>query len=121
MSADQVRVGEPVKPTTVAAGTDNDLTDPRHYQFRDGRGKVTYANPVIVSSRVANNPIRVTINKGDTDISATNPGITIPVGGDPVDLSFGGIVRVQDVAIATQHASDDIDSVDIIGWPVGAN
>jgi hypothetical protein len=121
-----------------AAGTDNDPTDPRIIVFGEP------VRPCIVTNHCTNASIVVKVNteangtvSNDFDNDTGDDGlghIIIPpasvtdydsADGDEVrptesapwvDVSLGGQLCVSSVSIATQHASDDLDDVSVVGW-----
>lgn len=51
---------------------------------------------------------------GDSDDDGVGH-IAIPKG-ESQDVSMGGMVKIQSVSFVTLHASDDLDTVSIVGW-----
>jgi hypothetical protein len=117
----------------VAAGTDNDLTDPRIITF----DKPT--RPVIVTNHCTNSELLVKVNvEVNGTVSETftqanglghfvippketkfvaDGGTEAPDGGTRhVDVSLGGQIAVHSVSFCTTHVSDDLDDVSVVGW-----
>lgn len=129
-----VRTGAPSTGTKAAAGTDNDLTDPRIILFDKS------ARPCIVTNHCTNAEVLVKINTelggavSETFTQANGLGHFVippkntdfladasdgpPTGSaNHVDVSMGGQVAVHSVSFCTTHASDDLDDVSVVGFP----
>lgn len=125
------RSGAPVTGVQAAAGTDNDLTDPRIITF------TRPVSPCIVTNHCQNGEILVKVNVelngtvSETFTTANGlghfvvpPKITLadaakdpPEGGECyVDVSCGGQLAVHSVSFCTTDAGDDLDDVSVVGW-----
>jgi hypothetical protein len=97
-------------PSTVQAGTDNDLDDPRILRFKDKD-----ARPCLVTNLTGGGRhIRVKVNT-DTDFDPEAGFFTIP-DQRTLDVSVGGLIAVNRVSFVTLNAADDLDDVKVYGW-----
>ena len=116
----RVRTGDSVQGTTVADGTDNDLTDPQIILFD------TYVRPCLVMNGTGNgNNIKVKMNTElngtvsndfDNDSDDDGPGHITIADGESADVSLGGQLCVHSVSFVTLDGGDDLDNVTVVGW-----
>lgn len=121
MGRGTVRAGAPTTGTQAADGTDNSATDPRIIIFDPP------VRPCIVTNHCVNNIIVVKVN---TEVNGTvsedfstlkGHFVIVPwtfAGGSnrEVDVSCGGQIAVHSVSFRTNHGSDDLDDVSVVGF-----
>lgn len=116
MSANAVRSGDPIAPTVTAAGSDDDLTDPRILTFSEP------VRPCLVSNHCTNTFIVVKVNKtttNDFDHDGADDdglGYLTVAAGETVDVSQGGRISVTSVSLASKNAGDAVADVSVVGW-----
>ena len=130
MGRGSLRAGAPVTGTTVNDGTDNDLTDPRIIIFDPP------VRPCMIRNHNTNERclIKVNVEPPDSTGAVTNDfdndsdddgsghmvaevSSVASTGQSPgTDASMGGQISVHSISLATTHASDDLDSISVVGW-----
>lgn len=117
MGANSVRSGPAVGPDIViAAGTDNDSTDPKVVGFTVGVRPCLVSVPGTFTSAIRCKMNALAANDFDNDGDDDGTGyVTIAVGSHE-DLSIGGRILVDKVSFVTQNAGDDLDLVSVVGW-----
>lgn len=120
MGRNAVRTRAATTGTQAAAGTDNDLEDPRIILFDPP------VRPCIVMNGTGNsNNVRVKVNAElngtvsndfDNDADDDGPGYFTILDGETADVSIGGALAVYSVSFVTLDGADDLDTVTVVGW-----
>lgn len=116
-----VRVGAGTKPVTISSGTNGDVTDPRRLQFQRAT-RPFGARPVTVWNKTGGGrAIYIKLNAGDDiDFGGANDDGSgyFPINdGSAVEVTMGGLLSVERVSFVTINAADDLDNVEVTGWP----